>query len=124
MAHIDSSGEDDKLEDPGHAPESPSPWIVAKILALSAAKYWEHQLDPDDRLEALNRSYWRAKGRRCRKIREIYDYRDIARELQPLISEFFDERTLIEWFQRKPDARNIGEFEEWQLEALHIVMRF
>ena len=64
----------------------PPVWIAANILALSAAQWWDSQLDPFERLEHLNRMYWRLKRRRCRPLREIYDHRDIARCLKPKLS--------------------------------------
>ena len=98
--------------------------VATKIFALSAAKYWDNQIDPSERLDILNQTYWRLKGRRCRRIRTIHDYRDIARHLQPLISEFFDPKVVLDWFHMKPDTGDTERMEQWQFEALEIVMRF
>lgn len=106
------------------APSLPSIGVAASILALCAAKWWESQLDPSGRLEQLNRMYWRLKGRRYRPLREIDDHRDIARCLEPLISEFFAPKVVFDWFQKKPDPKDQHRMEAWQQEALDITMRF
>jgi hypothetical protein len=106
------------------APSLPSIGVAASILALCAAKWWESQLDPSERLEQLNRMYWRLKGRRYRPLREIEDHRDIARCLEPLISEFFAPKVVSDWFQKKPDPEDEHRMEAWQQEALDITMRF
>jgi hypothetical protein len=108
----------------GNSESEPSYWIIAKIFALSAAEWWESQLDPWDRLQFLYDAYRRLRGRRRRRVGEIYDRRDIAKYLEPLVVDYFDRATVLDWFRKKPDPTNQNEMEAWQLDALSITMRF